>query len=215
MDAVPTELVGATEPKLIYYNARGTVLKCRLLLADMGIKYQWTPLDKAEEEVISAKISAPSCTLPIWEDSVTKVSGSAVILEYLGANLGKYSASLQVQAAARALVLYCESLLDSIWKEAEVVAAFLATDPDMTRSESISTYRQNRILPGLTILTRDMLSLKSLSAEPLYSDYALLEVLYYANAEYPELVDQFPPLRELFQRYVARPGIRKLIDSLV
>lgn len=214
MNTASSDTPKITIPKLIYYNARGTALKCRLLLADMDIKYQWTPLSNIEQ-IIATKINAPSCILPVWEDNVTKVSGSAIILEYLGASLGKYSASLQVQAAERALVLYCEDLLDSIWKESENVAALLASNNDMTRSEGTLIYRQNRIIPGLTILTRDMLSLKKLSTEPLYSDYAILEVLYYANAEYPELIDQFPPLRELSNSYFARPGIKRLVESLI
>ena len=85
----------------------------------------------------------------------------------------------------------------------------------MTRSECIVAYRQNRILPGLTVLTRDVLSLRSLAFELLDSDYAVLEVLYYADAECPELVDQFLPLRELLDGYRARPGIKKLLASLV
>ncbi|KAE8304971.1 Glutathione S-transferase-like protein [Giardia duodenalis] len=206
MDVVP--------PRLTYYDARGTALKCRLLLADLEIRYEWAPLASAEQ-VAAAKVGAPSCTLPVWEDSAARVAGGMVILEYLGASLGRYSTSLQVQAAARALVLFCEDLLAAAWKEPKAVAEALAAGAEMTRSECIAAYRQNRILPGLTVLTRDVLNLRSLAFEPLDSDYAVLEVLYYADAECPELVDQFPPLRELFDGYRARPGITKLLASLV
>ncbi|EFO62539.1 Hypothetical protein GLP15_1665 [Giardia lamblia P15] len=213
MDAAPSEAADAAGPRLVYYDARGTALKCRLLLADLEIRYRWTPLASAEQ-VAAAKTGAPSCVLPVWEDGAAKVAGSTVVLEYLGASLGRYSASLQVQAAARALVLFCEDLLTAIWRESEAVAEALAAGAEMMRSECIAAYRQNRILPGLTVLARDVLSLRSLAPEPLYSDYAVLEVLYYADAEYPELVDQFPLLRELSDGYFARPGIRKLLASL-
>ncbi|TNJ27416.1 Glutathione S-transferase-like protein [Giardia muris] len=200
-------------PRLIYYDARGTCLRVRLMLADLGVEYDWVPLSDPHA-LLEARGKAPCGSLPIWEEGggALVISGANTILEYLGARLSVQSDDLQVRAVARELEEYCNEYERALWGKRDAVAAHLAQASEGTRSEANATYDRNRLIPMLVVLGTTYQSLRRLLARPLPCDYALLEVLHYTATEDPDLLGQVPTLQDFYQDALRRPRIKKFVS---
>eukprot|EP00768_Dysnectes_brevis_P007271 gnl/Dysnectes_brevis/6083_a9165_465.p1 GENE.gnl/Dysnectes_brevis/6083_a9165_465~~gnl/Dysnectes_brevis/6083_a9165_465.p1 ORF type:complete len:208 (-),score=34.95 gnl/Dysnectes_brevis/6083_a9165_465:32-655(-) len=194
--------------KLIYYEARGTADKTRLLLSLVDVFYLNTTI--SGRQVIKHQEHSPLGQLPIWEDDQVIVSGSLPVFLFLARKFHLEPPQPQDQALCLAVTAFTEEICQRLWD-----APFLEEGiSDHAAAQAKTKFMQAVLFPRLTLLSREIPSGSStLLSDVSYADAALLAMLDAVDKELPLALSAFPSLKAYRKAMKERPAVVALEKS--